>query len=178
MLPDSALTLIERIFSGKPPARYTMGGDGLYVPGQISDIRMSLDAADARAGERFLDLGSGDGRAACVAAAMGCRAMGIEADEILHRRSLDARERLIRTAGHLDIELVRGDFLEYSYIDADVIFYYGGGNTRYQKTLYARLERELHPGARLIVFRTARRPDIGLDLNPRSRAPDFYIYSK
>lgn len=174
---EAALTCIEEIFSDRPTVRYTLGGEGLYVPSRISDIRRALEAAHLNPGEHVLDLGSGDGRVVCVAAAMGGRATGVEADETLYRQSLEALEKLNQTVGHLEIELIRGDILDCSFGEADLIFYYAGGNVRSQNEIYAKLERELHPGARLIVFRTTRNPGLGLELSPDSRAPDFYIYS-
>lgn len=69
-------------------------------------------------GERFVDLGCGDGRVLAAAARQGARVLGVEFDPDLVEQ---ARRRLARAG--LRGEVVHGDIFEVD-IDADVIFTY------------------------------------------------------
>ncbi len=174
------LELIDPIFSEPPRVRYTMGGEGLYMSSRMAEIREALAGAKLSAGDRFVDLGSGDGRVVFAAAAVGARAMGIEADPTLHdlaeERGRAVREILQAGGASLSIELMRGNFFDHSLKDADVVFYYSGGSPIRQKEIYRKLEEELRPGARLILFRAKIAPEMRMEILPASRPPFHYIF--
>lgn len=165
---------LETVFSSRERTRYTMDGAGLFVPAPLPDLRRALEAAELKAGELFWDLGSGDGRVVFLAAEMGAHARGIEADESLFRQATDI-QKSVCPATSAATEFTRGDFLDCSFEEPDVIFYYGGGAPRRQHELYTKLERDMHPGTRLIVFRTSRRPPLNLRSHLNSHPPEYHI---
>lgn len=171
---------LENIFSVRPRARYTMAGEGLYMSSQWPYIREALEGAGLKAGETFLDLGSGDGRVVCAAAVMGARARGIEADLELHRQAMDrgvaAKSAFDQRGVPLDLEWIAGNFLDHSFGGADLLFYYAGSSPKRQKEIYEKLDQDLRPGARLIVFRAKLAPALRMEILPASRAPYYYIY--
>lgn len=169
---------VRDAYGDRPGARYTGDGEGIYMAARLDEVFDAMRAAGLKSGDRFIDLGSGDGRVVCAAAALGAAARGVELDESLHARALDTAQSLIADHPRLDIRLGRGDFFDEDLKDWDVIFYYGGGNTKRQRKLYARLESELKPGARLIIYRTARDPALQLTLLPVSHPPVRYVYQR
>ncbi len=179
---DADIAPLEQIFSGRTSPRYTMDGGGLYVASRLADVRDAICAAGLERGERFLDLGSGDGRVVCLAALIGAKAKGIESDPELHQAAIERAACVIEayrgSEFALEIELTHGDFLDHPLGDADVVFYYGGGNVRRVKEVNGKLSREMKPGARAIIFRTQKIPDLKMELCPASRPPYFYIYRK
>lgn len=125
------LAALEKIFIDKPLTRYTLAGKGLYVGSRLPDIHAALTSAGLKSGDVFIDLGSGDGRVVCLAALLGARALGLEADSELHRLAIERAETVLGhyrgSHGRLEIDLRLGDFLAYSVAETDVIFYYAGG---------------------------------------------------
>ncbi len=122
---------------------------GLFYPTLLDELLPALQAA-VRPGDRFLDLGSGDGRVVFLAAAMGANAVGIEFDRRLHRLAGTARARL---GGIIDIDravLRRGDFLKEDFSGYDVFFYFVSGSSA-EDRLLAKLRREMGPDAILLL---------------------------
>jgi precorrin-6B methylase 2 len=105
-----------------------------------------LEAARLKAGEMLYDLGTGDGRIAITAAQKyGARAVGIELMPDLCRK---ARERVL-TYGLSDrVRIVEGSALRVDLSPADVVtmFFLTASNDR----LRPAMERQLHPGARVV----------------------------
>ena len=89
-----------------------------WAPSRRGAIDRALTMAGLAPGERFVDLGCGDGRVLASAARRGAHVVGIEFDADLVGR---ARHRLARAG--LEGEVVHGDIFEVD-IDADVIFTY------------------------------------------------------
>lgn len=89
-----------------------------FAPSRRKAVDRALTLAALAPGERFVDLGCGDGRVLVAAARRGARVLGIEADGELVER---ARRRLARAG--VDGRVVEGDILE-SEIDTDVVFTY------------------------------------------------------
>lgn len=82
----------------------------------MEHIEDALDLAELRAGERLVDLGSGDGRVLLSAARRGARALGYELDSDLASQARDLAAR----AG-LDIEVVEEDYRRVT-IEAEVVY--------------------------------------------------------
>lgn len=121
---------------------------GLFYPTLLDDLLPAMRAA-VRPGDRFLDLGSGDGRVVFLAASMGASAVGIEFDRRLHRLAGTARARL---DGVIDIDravLKRADFFKEEFSGYDVFFYFGSGSSA-EDRLLAKLRREMRPEAILL----------------------------
>ncbi len=122
---------------------------GLFYPTLLDELLPALQAA-LRPGNRFIDLGSGDGRVVFLAAAMGAEAVGIEFDRRLHRLAATARNHL---GGMIDIDravLRRGDFLKEDLSVYDVLFYFASGSS-VEDRLLAKLRREMRPDAILVL---------------------------
>jgi SAM-dependent methyltransferase len=99
-----------------------------WAPSRAALVDRALDLADVRPGERFLDLGCGDGRTLERAARRGAVVAGIEADPALAEK---ARRRLARAG--VTGEVVAGDIFD-SPLDADVLFTYLAPATLQQLT--------------------------------------------
>jgi SAM-dependent methyltransferase len=87
-----------------------------WAPTSAQRVEQALDLAGLRPGERFVDLGCGDGRVILAAARRGAQVTGIEIDP---RRAEQARE-LLRQAGYRG-KVVVGDVARTCF-SADVVF--------------------------------------------------------
>lgn len=102
-------------------------GYGEVVPKSALEM---LNEIRASPGQVFYDLGSGDGKVAGVAWALGLRSTGVELVADRWATSCEATRRLWRTparysqmraAGTL-LRFVQGSILDYSFCDADVVY--------------------------------------------------------
>lgn len=99
----------------------TDGADGcwpFWVPTAEAEIGDALSLVDLRPGDRFLDLGCGDGRVAAAAARRGAHVRGLELDAALVEQ---ARENLRPWSDRAIVEQVD---IETARLDADVIYAY------------------------------------------------------
>lgn len=116
-----------------------------YVPTPPEVVDGMLDMAALKAGERLIDLGSGDGRIPRAAARRGATALGVEIDGdlVARARSLTRLEGLEERARFL-----RDDLFTVSLRDADVITLYllPAVNER----LKPKLLNEMKAGARVV----------------------------
>lgn len=105
-----------------------------------------LKLADLKAGELLYDLGSGDGRILIIAAKdFGARAIGIELNESLVKRTIDR----IRELNLEDrIKVIHGDFMNVDISDANVVTLYL--TERGNEIVKPKLEKELKPGTRVV----------------------------
>jgi 23S rRNA G2445 N2-methylase RlmL len=110
-----------------------------------------LRFADAHDGSLVVDLGCGDGRFLVEAAAMGCRARGVESDPQLVARSRTS----VASAGVEDlVEVVHGDATTADLSDADIVVMFLPVTTL--RDLLPGVISRLRPGARLIVHEQER----------------------
>ena len=88
----------------------------VVTPGNV--VASMLDLAGVRAGDRLIDLGSGDGRIVIAAAQRGATAIGIEIDSMLVEKSRAAarRLRLDDRATFVTQDLFETDFGGYDVI--------------------------------------------------------------
>ena len=122
---------------------------GLFYPILLEDLLPAFESYIAP-GSRFLDLGSGDGRAVFLARVLGAHATGIEYDEKLVELSLRALAALEDVVDAEGVEIVRGDFFESPWSGYDIIFYFDQSSFA-QERVREKLRRELDPGAVLLV---------------------------
>ncbi len=134
---------------------------GLFYPSLLDDLLPALSAA-IRPGDRFLDLGSGDGRVVFIAAHLGARATGIEYDRALQRIARRARRRLAHLFEPDRAILRRGDFFREDLSRYDRIFYFGRGSFG-EDRLLAKIRAEMRADALLLLYRYPGNPP-GLDL--------------
>jgi SAM-dependent methyltransferase len=115
----------------------------LFVPTHRLRIDAALDAVPMRAGDRFLDLGCGDGRVLRAARKRyGVLARGIDVNPLA---CLAAR---LRNLGDRDVRIHRADFWSHDTGDADVVFCYLFPDL--MDRMARKLEEELAPGTRVV----------------------------
>lgn len=100
-----APALNETAAADRAPRWGQPGKDVIWLPTPDDMVARMLDLAQLAAGERLVDLGSGDGRIAIAAAKRGALAKGIEydAEMVAHSRRLAAQARV-------DVDLVEGEW--------------------------------------------------------------------
>ena len=118
-----------------------------YLPSPESVIKLGLELADLRAGERMVDLGCGDGRVLVIAARrFGAYAVGIELNPLLVK--LAARECAL--SGVKDCtEVVAGDFFAFDVSRFDVVYCYPSPSIT--RRLSFKLVSECRRGCRVVV---------------------------
>ncbi len=122
---------------------------GLFYPSLLEELLPAFEAY-VTPGIRFLDLGSGDGRAVFLASVLGAKATGIEYDEELVEVSLRALDALADRVDAKRVKIQQRDFFEVSWSDYELIFYFDQSSVE-QERVREKLRRELAPAARLIV---------------------------
>jgi 2-polyprenyl-3-methyl-5-hydroxy-6-metoxy-1,4-benzoquinol methylase len=87
-----------------------------YAPTPVSSIEQIFDDLQLGAGEKFVDLGCGDGRIVITAAQRGMQATGIEANPALYRQSQIDAELAGVSATFVEGDLVNTDLTPYTVI--------------------------------------------------------------
>ena len=114
-----------------------------WLPTRKGDVARMMDLAQIKPGERVYDLGCGDGRLVFSAAKAGAEAIGVEIF-ILPYFYAWVKSLFIKNA-----KILYGDLFNYDLSGADVIFVFLMDKS--YKRLIAKLEKELKPGARIVV---------------------------
>lgn len=112
-----------------------------WVPTWRRDVERFLKLAQLKPGERFYDLGCGDGRLVAAAARAGATAIGFECSLLPY---ILARIRCSSARVHYR------DFWNVDLSDADVVYCFLMPKV-YPK-LKEKLERECKPGTRIILY--------------------------
>ena len=116
------------------------------IPTPQTVVERMLEIARLKPGDIVYDLGSGDGRIVITAAQRyGVQAVGIELMPDLCRQ---ARARIDAAGLSARIRIIEGSALRVDLSPADVVtmFFLTGSNER----LRPALEKQLHPGARVV----------------------------
>ena len=106
-------------------------GIGYWGVTHIDDLQQALQQVELHKHKHLLDLGSGDGRVVLMAAAMGIKATGIEADDWLTNCALDMKRKIqhssMENAQFRKEDFMKKDLREYDliYISPDKPFYRG-----------------------------------------------------
>lgn len=129
--------------------------DVVYVPMPDNLVVALLNLAQVTARDVVYDLGSGDGRIPIAAAKLfGARAVGIEIEANLIRRSHDALDNELRrprgaAAGVADrVVFLHQDLFESDISRATVVTLFL--NPGVNQKLMPKLQRELRPGTRVV----------------------------
>lgn len=92
-----------------------------FVPSPHDIVEKMLSIADPKPDELLVDLGSGDGRIVISAARdYGCKALGVEIDDIL----IDHSIRKIKRLGIRDAEIIKADLYRFNPSNADIVTLY------------------------------------------------------
>ncbi len=130
-----AVSLMLTIFMGAP-----------FIPTSEAKMQRMFKLANIKKGEKFYDLGAGDGRFVIAAAKLGAKAVGIEINPF---QVLWCKWRIARAGLGKSAHVVRGNILKQDLSSADVLtcYLFPGMN----KLLQPKLQRELRPGARVVT---------------------------
>lgn len=119
-----------------------------YVASPQKVVDRMLEMAGVKANETLYDLGCGDGRILFTAAQKyRAKAVGVEIDAKLVESTREAASKL--SLGNR-VRVVQGDLLDADLSDADVVTLYL--LTQGNEKLRPRLEKMLHPGARVVSY--------------------------
>jgi cyclopropane fatty-acyl-phospholipid synthase-like methyltransferase len=133
-----AVMVIVPVFFGSP-----------WHPISRRDLKRALDFCDTQAGERIIDLGSGDGRVLITAASdYGLVGTGIEIDPI----KVWLANLRVRFAGMQDkVQIVRANIFDTDYRDADILFIYLTHQAIDQ--LFPKILEQLKPNVKILCYR-------------------------
>lgn len=95
------------------------GKDVIWVPTPDVVVERMLDMAEVKAGDRVVDLGSGDGKITIAAARRGAQARGIE-----YNPAMVALSRRNAQAAGVNATFEQGDIFKADFSDADVVTLY------------------------------------------------------
>ena len=95
------------------------GKDVVWVPTPDEVVEKMLDMAQVKAGERVVDLGSGDGKITIAAARRGARARGIE-----YNADMVALSRRNAQQAGVKVDFQQGDIFKSDFRNADVVTLY------------------------------------------------------
>lgn len=102
-------------------------------------------------GQKFIDLGSGDGRVVFVASLFGAQAYGIEYDKTLVDISMKARKTLSKKVIDPEkVHFIQGDFFDHDFSAYDVLYLNIGCAESLR--LIDKIDREAAPGSILIMY--------------------------
>jgi len=116
-----------------------------FVASPPAVVKAMLDLAEVGPGDVVFDLGCGDGRLVIAAARLGARAVGIDIDPGLIRRSQE-NARLAQQEARTEFR--RGNMFEAELSEATVVLLYLLHSVN--RRLLPKLRRELKPGTRLV----------------------------
>lgn len=148
-----------------------------FVPTPRNIIRKALEISSLKPGEKFYDIGSGDGRALIIAARdFGAAATGFELAFPLYVYSII----IIYFCGYFKkAQVLWKNFLKEDISDADVVFCWLTPKA-YPK-LKEKFEKELKYGARIVTFSSPLlfwEPDKILSIESGSRKSSIFLYIK
>ncbi len=147
---------------------------GLFYPVLLEDMLPAFERY-VTAETRFLDLGSGDGRAVFLANVLGADAAGIEYDPQMVEISRQAAAALSDILDPERLEIVEGDFFESPWSGYDVIYFFDLSSFEPDR-VREKLRQEMDPGSLLIVgFEQAPFPGLELVERDRPKHPSITI---
>ncbi len=125
--------------NGIPLSRDT--GIGYWGVTPLQDLHDLFQEIGIQKHKHLLDLGSGDGRVVLLAAAMGIKATGIEADDWLLRTALDLKRKI----NHSSMEhaaFISDDFMKLDLQQFDLV--YVSPDKPFHRGLDRKLSKELN----------------------------------
>ncbi|MBN1263063.1 MAG: methyltransferase domain-containing protein [Candidatus Pacebacteria bacterium] len=117
----------------------------VFVPSAEDKLKLMLELAEPKPGEKIVDLGSGDGKILVELARKGYQSEGMEINPILVRRS---RKNLRKLRLEQWAAVRRANFWKSDFSSYDLVFLYGMKHV--MKRLEKKMLAELKPGARVV----------------------------
>ncbi len=122
---------------------------GPYVPSNMKMLRRALQELSLTSSDRFIDIGSGDGRAVIVAAKQfGLRADGIEIAPVL---CWWAMMRTWLAGVRSKTQIICGDLYQLDLSNYSIIYIFGLP-TNIQTKVYEKLQHECKSGTYIISY--------------------------
>ena len=157
MVSFITVSLVFTLFMGAP-----------FIPTSERKMKRMLEMAELKKGEKFFDLGAGDGRFVIAAAKMGAEAVGIEINPF---QVWLCKIRIFLAGAAKKALVMRGDIFKQDLSSADVItcYLFPAMNER----LEGKLRKELKPGARVVthLFRFH-----GWEVEEEDKKEQLYLY--
>jgi cyclopropane fatty-acyl-phospholipid synthase-like methyltransferase len=116
-----------------------------YAPSTEQRIKWALELARLKPGDKFIDLGAGDGRVVVAFAQAGAQAVGLEIDRWL---AWKARKKLKKAGVEKSAQILSESFYTFDLRPFDVVFLYVTQGPLDKLT--PKLKKELKPGAKVI----------------------------
>jgi hypothetical protein len=118
-----------------------------WLPMYRQDVARAIGLAKIKAGDKFFDLGAGDGRTLFAAAAAGAISEGFEISLLPY---LITKIKILFSQDKNKTKIFFRDFWKINLGEADVIFVFL--MPRIMEKLKEKMEKELKPGARIICY--------------------------
>lgn len=147
-----------------------------WVPSRKSDLDRIHRLADLKNGEKFYDLGCGDGRV-CLFVGERNPDADVVGLELAYPLFFWAKIKQ-RFSGLLNVRIVLRNVFKHDFSDADVVYFFGIPPTL-NNQLKKKFEKELRKGARVIVYDI---PMVGWDLwkkdQPAGVKVPIFVYKR
>jgi SAM-dependent methyltransferase len=144
-----------------------------WLPMFREDVSRAISLAKLKEGEKFYDLGAGDGRTLIAAANAGAQAEGFEISLLPY---LLAKIKFIFYSGKNKPKIYFRDFWKIDLSQADAVFVFL--LPRIMNRMKEKTEKELKPGARVICYSWPMpgwQPEIIDDVKSRLK---IYLYKR
>lgn len=115
-------------------------GIGYWGVTNMNDLHEVFTQIEIHKHKHLLDLGSGDGRAVLLAAALGIKATGVEADDWLINCSLDIKRKL-RLPQFQNVLFLKDDFMKMDLSMYDLL--YVSPDKPFHRGLEQKLQQEM-----------------------------------
>ncbi len=142
-----------------------------WLPMYREDVERAIKLARLKAGEKFFDIGAGDGRTLFAAAAAGAVSEGFEISLLPY---LIAKFKIIFFRGKDKPKIYFRDFWGINLGEADAIFVFL--MPRIMQKLRVKMEKELKPGARVICYTWPMPGWTPAQVDSLPEQPKIYLY--
>ena len=144
-----------------------------WLPMYREDVERAVKLAGLKPGEKFYDIGAGDGRTLFAAAAAGAVSSGLEISLLPY---LITKFKIIFSIGKNKPKIYFRDFWRMNMGEADAIFVFL--MPRIMQKLRKKMEQELKPGTRVICY-TWPMPDCTpAQVDNIPGRPKIYLYTR
>lgn len=144
-----------------------------YVPTISSDIPRILEIANIQSGDKFYDLGCGDGKMLIAASKKGAQCYGFDISLFPY---ILAKIRRLFSKNKKNIHIKYKNFWKVDLSDADIIYFFH--SPKYKISLRNKLQKEIKPGAKVVTYLFSIPEWIPLLSDKPPGKPPIYLYKK